>query len=218
MSCGLDVISVVLDDYVSEVSEQPIESSLFADRSFVFHTRKLDNANDLGHGYVYYKIYNKLSVANTETSVLTTLIEDAANKQNSFSRLESYGFKELRVKNGTNFSTVQFENEVHTIDIRLTNYSAEFNAHVIVDGTNTGVPVRTNGNTFDFGRHGENDKVPLETDDDTKNFTTRTIEDPDLYYVSLYSVFMMYDEQYEPVFSPIHYLGTVKIDPTSESN
>lgn len=223
VSCGLDVISIVLDDFVVDTIQKPEETSLYDSCNFNFTTRKLDNSNDLGHGYVYYKVYNKLTTIQSETTSLSVLTEDSAKKNTSFSRLNDYGFKELMVKKGSNVSIFQLSNEIHNVDIRLTNYAqsdsgTSFDAHITVDSVVEGIPLRTNDKPFDFGRDTGNGKpVPVSQDEDTKGFAA-TGDEPDIFYVSLYSVFMMYDDNYEPVYSPVHYLGTVKIDAGEENN
>ena len=86
-------------------------------------------------------------------------------------------------------------------------------AYIKLGDSKIGTPVRKDGSTFDFGRSGSNDKVPEITDDDARKFDdNQSEEEKGLYYVALFYVFMMYDEYYTPIYSPIHYLGSVKID------
>lgn len=225
LSCGLDVISVVLEDPVSVSTSPNKESDSFSPQStFSFSTRKLDNSNDLGKGYVYYKIYNKAEVQNSEVNSLTNMA-NSTNKQDSAHGLtESYGYKELHYTkdNSQNSDVLTLENKSQSVDIRLTNDVVDsdiLSAFVKIDGAKIGLPVRINGSSFDFGKSGINDKIPLASDDDTPALEKFPDEQPEdeagKYYVSLFYVFMMYDESYIPRYSPIRYLGTVTVNTKS---
>ena len=223
VSCGLDVISVVLEDPVS-VTNQPNKDSAFTNRSFEFSTKKLDNATDMGKGYVYYKIYSKADIENNEVTSLNTLANDTTRNNSATSLINTYNYKELNYSkdDGKNYKSVVFDNKAQNIKIRLTNYvdtsSEEFSASIKIDDKGDGVPFRINGKTFDFGRKGSNDEIPVEADDDSSNGETKWDNESTTYYVALFYVFMMYDDFYTPLYSPIHYLGTVKIDSTDENN
>ena len=226
VSCGLDVISVVLDDPVS-VTSSPNKDSTLEGCIFEFSTRKLDNSNDMGKGYVYYNIYNKSSIENSEVNSLTTIANDSVRKfESAHSLINTYGYKELHFSNDTGASsdvfTLDNQNQ-NEIRIRLSNYGDEagskFSAYIKIGDAIKGVPVRLNGSSFDFGRAGSNDKVPETTDDDARKFEeSQSDEEKGLYYVALFYVFMMYDDFYTPVYSPIHYLGTVTINATDVNN
>ena len=228
VSCGLDVVRVVLDDFVTDVKDPPVVDSEYKTNydvcEFTFTTKKLDNSTDMGNGYVYYKIYNRYSTAYSQVSNLVAMTEDDNRKGNSFTSMSNtYGYKELHVKTpGSAYAgSFQISNAYHNnVSIRLTNYSSgSYNAHILVDGTNVGVPVRnTNSLTFDFGRKGDNDKLPEETDQDFNYQTNSEPSEDGIYYVALFSVFMMFDDNWESIYSPVHYLGMVAINSKTENN
>ena len=226
LSCGLDVISVVLDDSVS-TNDTPNITTEEALRSFNYSTHKLDNSNTMGKNYVAYKIYNKNSFLDSEISSLNTLINDSNKKQNSaISLLNTYNYKYLNIKSASDdeeYSQFEIDNAAHEVKIRLANYddtTDDYSAGIWVDNVRKGVPCRNGtGLTFDFGRKGKYDSVPQKTDDDAKGFADEQPEDENgLYYVAMFSVFMMLDDDYATVYSPIHYLGCVQLDSGSETN
>lgn len=224
--CGLDVISVVLDDSIS-TGKIPDTSCGFADCSFVFSTHKLDNANSMGNNFVAYKIYNNKSTLDSEVNALNRLVDDATKKQNSaVSLFNTYYYRSLYIKSAADEKEgKQFEldNAYHSVKIRLTNYDDtgdEYSAGIWVDDQKKGLPCRSVGAySFDFGRKDVFDAVPQKDEDDAKNFSeTQSESESGLYYVALFSGFMMLDDDYTPLYSPIHYLGCVKIDSGSEEN
>ena len=218
VSCGLDVLSAVLEDPVTELETNPNEESSFDSRNFKFQIKTINASNDLGYGYVYYKIYNRISTRTSEVNRIVDLANDANKKTTSASTMrDTYSYKELKLY-GTDGKIVplKFENDSQIIDIRLTSYSniAEYSAYVKVNGTSIGIPLRSNDGTFNFAV-AKADTVPQKGDDDTKNFADPTGSN---YYVALFYVFMMYDDTYTPIYSPVHYLGTVMIDSSSDLN
>ena len=224
--CGLDVISVVLEDPVSS-SDEPNQTSQFGEMSFTFSTHKLDNSNNMGHNYVAYKIYNKQSILESEVNTLQNILNDSNRKQNSaVSLLNTYYYRYLNIKGAASdkdSSQLEIDNGSHEIRIRLSNYddtSEEYSAGIWVDGKRKGFPCRVSGAySFDFGRKGDFDVIPQKDDEDAKNFVENPLEEEKgNYYVALFSVFMMFDDDYSAIYSPIHYLGCVKIDSNSENN
>ena len=221
-SCGLDVISILIDDPVTGVESIPNENTTaFESCYFKFSTQKVDNANDMGKGYVYYKIYNKLDVMTSERNSLTSRADNSTGKYESAHYLINYGYKELNYTsdNGSSTETLVLDNTSQDIRIRLTNYDDSSELHsasVLIDGKKKGVPVRNNGFSFDFGRSGSNDKLPVASDDDTpavEKFPENQGENENgLYYVALFYFFEMFNDDFSPNRSPIHYLGTVTID------
>ncbi len=219
-ACGLDVIKDIYADPVSD-SNVPNNDSDFLHRSFEFSVQKLSNANNLGHTYVYYKIYNRNSTLTNEYNTLVGLLSDDTKKATSSTRMIDYGYKELKVKAdgiaSNDMESVTLSNGSHTVLIRLTKDAEGFDSRVDIDGAYAGVPCRTNGNSFNFFGIGDGNsatadfyKEPVSGDDDAKSLSSS----PDAaktYYVCLFSVFMNYDESYNPVYSPIHYLGQIKI-------
>ena len=123
--CGLDVISVVLDDSIS-TGKIPDTSYDFDECSFVFSTHKIDDKNSMGNNYVAYKIYNNKSTLDSEVNALNRLVDDATKKQNSaVSLFNTYYYRSLYIKSAADEKEgKQFEldNAYHSVRIRLTNY------------------------------------------------------------------------------------------------
>ena len=223
MSCGLDVVAVLLDDNVSITETPPTIESEFGDMFFCFTTSKLDNSTSLGQNYIYYKIYNSSTIHDSEVNSITNIASDTNKKYNSAtSMINTYHYQQLWYKeNQEDESGTWFEisNAAHDIKIRLTSYLTEdYAAGIWIDNQKKGVPVRVvKSRPFDFGR--DDEYLPLINEDDTKNFVeTQGDDDRNKYYVALFSVFMMLDDDFVPVYNPVHYLGSVKIDSTSYDN
>ncbi len=228
-ACGLDELDAILDDPFS-TDHIPNIDSYEDGRFFSFSTKKLDNANEFGKGYVYYKIYNSSSKMDSEVNTIASMINDSARKYNSATSLiDNYGYKELCLAPSyagiSRANTFSLENKDQTVRIRLTNQvdsTDDHSARIKVDDVIKGIPVRANINkTFDFGRtENSYEGLPLKDDDDTKGFSeTQPDSDTNNYYVVLYGVFYMLSATFEKtIYSPVHCLGKVKIDSTSTAN
>ncbi len=225
VSCGLDTLTVVDDPF--SVEHQPNVESTFETSHFSFTTRKLDSAGEMGRAYIYYKIYNDDQKVSSEESSLISRADDSSGRVYSFSYMkDTYGYKQLCYlkENGTSYTSFDLSNDKsHKIKIRLTNYSDdidEYSASIFVDDKKVGVPVRMTGKTFDFGRNGENDENPADTHNeesssssDTKGFLEKQDEgEENIFYVSMFGVFELTNDSWDFDYSPIHFLGRVKID------
>ena len=234
-ACGLDELDAVLDDPFSTEEAPPNIEAEYEKRHFSFTTKTLDNANDFGKSYIYYKIYNNVSTMNSEVGVIDGMINDTVRKYNSaLTLLDNYSYKELycassygNVSNAEQF--VLSNNAQHTVRIRLTNYDEtvdDYSAKIIVDGTERGIPFRFNYKSFDFGRNNPSyDEKPVKAETDERNSDTRNFSDPTAdgvdanYYVVLYGLFSMPTDTFEKtIYSPVHYLGAVKIDSNELNN
>lgn len=229
VSCGLDVLSIVLEesDNVTRSDIPTVDSGM--DSTFKFSTHTVTDPYSFGRTYIYYKIYNSSSLLESEVNSLTNQAADSSKKYNSANTMMSstYEYKPLQIKtqNGDkeNSSGLELENAAHEIKIRLTTYgdaTEEYTAGIWIDGEKKGEPVRVvNSNPFDFGRSSE--YVPLSGQEDTKNFTENkdeTASDYNVFYVALFAYFMLLDDNYTPIYSPIAHLGSVKIDATTDLN
>lgn len=225
VSCGLDVLDAVLEDPFVTNESLPNESSAFDSRTFRFTTTKLDNANDFGKCYVYYKIYNS-SRKESEKNQLDSIAADSSRKHNSYSTLiNSYSYQPLHfiTLNGGQEEELSFENQSQNVSIRLTNYGTDaYSARVIVDDVVIGTPVRYNGKSFDFGRTGDNDEKPVKlptAEENNSDVKSLTEGDTNTFYVVMYGIFQMPSDSFDKIiYSPIHYLGEVKIDAGAENN
>ena len=226
LSCGLDTVDAVLEDPFYELNI-PNEESNYDNCYFSFSTAKLSNSNSFGKGYVYYKIYNKRTTKNSEVNRIDTMINDSSSRYNAATTLiNSYNYKELYYVKalGDNPSTLVLDNVPQNIRIRLTNYGSstgDFSAKIFIGDTLQGIPVRNNGKTFDFGRNGTYDEKPVKMENDenasdTKGFSDEVTSE---FFVVLYGVFAMPTESFEKIiYSPVHYLGEVRIDANTENN
>ena len=182
---------------------------------FGFSTSKLTDSTNMGQIYLYYKIYNKLSVHDSEQNYLSGLAADENKSATSANRMLEYGYRELHVdKNGNGGAGVDTEvftlsNEEHVVQLLLT--APGYDPEIVVDGTRIGTPCRTNDRNFDFFEQSDGSNKPVAEDEDTKNFANPPDTNPEAYYVALFSVFSTFDESYEPLYSPVHYLGSIKV-------
>ena len=228
VSCGLDVVDAVLDDPFYLEAAPPNETSSFDLRTFTFSTSKLDNANEFGKGYIYYKIYNRNSIKESEKSNLETITADSSRRHNAYTTLlNSYSYQPLHYEKtlGGQLEEFSLDNKSQTVSIRLTNYGTDaYSAKITIDNTTVGIPMRINGKTFDFGGKGDYDEKPQkvpsaeESTSDVKRFSD-TPDNGNYFYVVLYGIFYMPSESFDKTFySPVHYLGEVKIDASTEMN
>lgn len=232
------MLDAVLDDPFSTEEAPPNIEAEYEKRHFSFTTKTLDNANDFGKSYIYYKIYNNVSTMNSEVGVIEGMINDAIRKYNSaLTLLDNYSYKELYCAssygNVSNAQPFVLENAVHSVRIRLTNYDEaveDFSAKIIVVRSNgseeKSIPFRFNCKSFDFGRSNSYDEKPVKAETDERNSDTRNFSDPsttgveeNIYYVVLYGLFSMPTDTFEKtIYSPVHYLGAVKIDSNELNN
>ena len=231
LSCGLDVLDAVLEDPFSP-QNIPNRDSEYDASHFSFTTTKLENSNSFGKGYIYYKIYNKESIKNSEVDYVSSMANDSTRKYNSATTLiNSYSYKELHYASGfgANPIPLALDNDSQDVYIRLTNYSTDaFKAQIVIDGKSYGIPLRYNGKSFDFGRSGDYHEKPVkiqgassseESSTDIRRLDSSGDDNGNTYYVVLYGVFYMPTESFEKIiYSPVHYLGEVKINAASENN
>ena len=212
--CGLDVVKDVYADPVTEITMPTVDSAAEG-MIFEFSTRQLADTTNMGHIYIYYKIYNKQSTCNSDQSYLTGQAADENRRASSANRMIEYGFRELHVDtsgNGglgrdTQSFTLTNGNHVVSICLRAPGYDPL----IKVDDVVAGVPCRTIDKNFNFFEQSDGSNKPLSDDEDIKNFSTNPDTNPEAYCVSLFAVFSTFDEVFEPLYSPIHYLGSIKI-------
>lgn len=230
ISCGLDVLDTLLDDPFT-TTETPYDTSEFERRTFYFSTSRLNDANEFGRGYVYYKIYNSSSVKESEIDNISTLVSDSSKRHESYTTLiNNYSYKMLHYLNPTTNQDYELvlDNKAQNITIRLTNYyesTTDYSAKITINDTYVGIPLRFNGKTFDFGRNGEKDEKPVrvtgteENETDVKRFAEEGDDGDNTFYVVLYGVFNMPTETFDKtIYSPVHLLGEVRINADSLDN
>ena len=232
-ACGLDEF-FVLDSPVT-VYHYSDSNSLHDNRYVEFSTNESSSQMNsylspsssfkfLGTA-VYYKIYNDLSTMSSAINSLGSLSSSKNESAAASSLIDSYGYKQLGLKEGTKTPLIEGTGNNRKIYIRVSNYQSdsEFAAEVTVNRKlssehKLGVP-RREGNryTFDFGRSAKGDENarPKENDSDVK-YTS--FGSSSKWYVDLYAVAVGQDTSFTLSYSNILHLGTIPIDADSEDN
>lgn len=212
--CGLDVVKDVFADPVTEIAMPTVDSS--ADGMiFEFSTKQLIDSTNMGHIYIYYKIYNRQSTCNSDQTYLTGQATDENKRASSANRMIEYGFRELHVDEtgdggaGADTQPFALSNDNHVVRICLR--APGYDSQITVDDVVVGVPCRTIDKNFNFFEMPDGSNKPVSDDEDIKNFSSNPDNNPEAYCVSLFAVFSTFDEVFEPLYSPIHYLGSIKI-------
>lgn len=233
-SCGLDTY-IVMDDPVLNIIHEPEYSSIqFQENYFEFYTNETGNyPNDfmfLGTE-VYYKIYNNYSIMNQERATLESLAsdKDTASKAPDKLRYETnaggYGYVPLKIANYIETPLIKASKPAKNqhIYIRLSDYQSDplYASKITIDGSSVidgqiSKPVRSvEGYTFNFGRKGNNDKIPQ---NDTKDVKYSSFSEDHTWYVCLFAVAVGHDVSYLPYYSNVTYLGCVPIKDNTADN
>ena len=176
---------------------------------------------------VYYKIYNDYSTMSGRISSLGSLSSSKNESAAAASMIDSYGYKQLGLQQGTKTPLIEATGNDRKVYIRISNYkendSNEFISEVVIDRKTSsesklGTP-RREGNrlTFDFGRTSRSDDnaIPLETDGDV---TYTSSSSSTKWYIDLYAVAVGQDTSFTASYSNILHLGSIPIDPAEEDN
>jgi len=232
-SCGLDVFYVISAPY--EIVHRPsYDSTDFSDRYFSFWTN--EPVSTTGFSFqgtdVYYKIYNNVDNMTSEVNTLQSLSNSETTSSTSANKLidpstgGGYGYSKLKVQEYYNEPLIPYTGSNQKVYIRLTDYQnlEEYSARILIGGSDGSnlygsasktIPVRDNRYSFNFGRSGTNDKVPLSIDSDVK-YNSETSDTK--WYVAMFAVSVGYDTSYVSVYSNILYLGSVTIDQAESDN
>lgn len=206
-SCGLDVLNEPIECPIESIQRPDTDTTDIPLRSFVFSIKELTGYDSIYHSmntFIYYKIYNKKTLFDDETSRINSISDDSVNKDRSKYRLDDYKYQLLKWSK-VNKEYYSFENKDQKIEVRLES-QYPYDSCVKIADLNVGIPIRYNGKSFDFT------ELPLKTDDDTVGFV-----DPEegttitSYYIALYAVVEGYDSFYTPYYSPVKYLGGITI-------
>lgn len=236
--CGLDTYIVMPEPVISITKAPDYQNIDKVENYFEFVTNEKDAGFPLDFKFlgtdVYYKIYSNANTMKTEINMLVSLASSSTTKAKSAEKLinpsssSGYGYKSLKSTNYNNSPLVlaSSTNENQRVYIRLTDYqnSEEYSAKILVNGAyikNSAlktVPIRNSSDdlTFNFGRTGPKDKVPLATGEDDVKYTTET--EAGMWYVAMFAVGVGRDTTYTTYYSNIEYLGSVTIDVNSEDN
>lgn len=234
--CGLDTFYMIDAPY--SVIHQPTYDNIdYSYRYFDFWTNETVEIEgfDFRGTEVYYKIYNNYSQMSSEISTLQSLANDseknvtAADKMINPTDSGGYAYKELKVSGKYESPLIPATGVNQRIYIRLTDYQSmpDYSARIctIQDGEekylyeseSKTIPVRNSSDirTFNFGRSGQYDTLPTKDDNDVKIDTENKSE---YWYVAMFAVAVGYDYTFAVYRSNILYLGSVRIDATSQDN
>lgn len=230
MGCGLDVFYVIEAPSVI-VHEPSYDSTDYSERYFSFYTNESSSGTS-GFNFsgtdVYYRIYDSSSQMQSEVNVLVTLANDDTTSVNAASKMiDTYSYCKLRIDEYYDEPLIPYTGSNRQIYIRLTDYQdiEDYSARILEGGEDGSylnssstltVPVRnTDRASFNFGRDGDNDQLPVQGDDDVDYISGPT---DSLWYVAMFAVAVGYDYTYTNYFSNILYLGSVTIDASTEDN
>lgn len=226
-ACGLYADTDAINPPSSVVNQPGYSNIDFRYSDFSFYTRNQDNDNLVGVRFkgtdVYYRIYDNTSDLNSDVAILSSLINSEENSATAPTRMISLNYKPLKLFNNPNKSPlISYTTSNQKVVIRLTDYQNDslYASRIELDGVNIGKPVRNlseSNLSFNFGRTGENDRAPLDSDEDVKISSTPT--ESGMWYVAMFAVGIGEDlDTYAPIYSNILYLGAVKISSLSEDN
>lgn len=231
-SCGLDTILTLdaprrhhtVDDCAATEAAQVAESY------FTFSSAvSLNGTGTLLGVDLYYRIYTSKSECQTQKSNLESLANNNSTSYTSYDSMISKGYKALRCTGLRDEPLIRDSAEYYlrlVTDGTFTDESNGFYACLrkttdvisVADRENH-IPLRnlaTNYQkqfSFDFGSNvsgeaGVKVKIPVSGDEDT-NYSSFT--EPNTYYVAVFTVAVAKDESFVRYYSPIEYLGSVKI-------
>lgn len=232
-SCGLDTYFVMEDPVISLDEIPSPDNEQFNEKTFKFTTNdKVDYPNNyqfLGTD-IYYKIYSSYSTLKSETGVLDNYASDTEKSAKAPEKLMftkeqgGYEYKKLKVSTSQDSPLIKPGKNYQEIEIRLTDYQniPDFASRITIDGkyigdgTEVSKPLRAEDKlTFNFGRTGDYDKIPVSEDDDVNYSSSPTNH---IWYVCLYAVAVARDVTFQNFYSNIVYLGAVQIDDSNVNN
>lgn len=227
-SCGLDTYYIVEPPYFLN-SRPSYDNHQITDQTFYFTTNEVNNNNNEGCMFlgtnVYYKIYSDSSKMTTEVNNLIAISNDDEKNSELGKKLhENYLYQQLRIQNANYEPLIQNTDTNVRVRIRLTDYGnsndfPDYVASIEINDMYIGFPVRNNGTanqyTFNFGRNGENDRIPIADDKDFSNSGSNT---DGKYYVAMFAVSEGQIATFERYYSNILFLGTVTIDSHNTDN
>lgn len=232
-SCGLDTY-FVMDYPIDAIEKEPqYENTQFTETYFDFWTNEnTDYPNEymfLGTD-IYYKIYSSSSIMSSESGNLRDISTKSETSSKAPEKLMNtvssggYGYQKLKATNCKDSPLIKPGKGNQHVYIRLTDYQNDeaWASKITVNGQNlsgsaaTTKPIRfENDYSFNFGRKGEKDKVPLSDDLDVKYSSSPT---NNTWYVCLFAVAVARDASYVNYYSNIVCLGSVAINDSVNDN
>lgn len=228
-SCGLDTYYEI--EAPATILHEPSYNSAYDERYFEFMTNEVVNSENQGFSFtgtnIYYRIYDDINeLKNDRTRLQNLASSNDVNAINSaaYSLIQpkgnGYGYCLLNtVENREAATLIPSRASDRRIKIRLTNYGtvSEFRSYLDIEDGPTYTPLRENGKSFDFGRNGSRDGMPVQGDIDY-SYSNNTNSNPTIKYVALYALAVGHDAPYSNYYSNIFYIGTVSIDSSTPDN
>ena len=221
-SCGMQV-HFSLDPPVS-YHKPDYSTSDYAQKYFEFRTASNSDAGEftvLGTA-VYYKIYGSSSALVTDVNSVEALNTSSNGSAAARKVIETLGYKQLGTSAGSVTPFISGRNSKR-VSVRLMTYGtdSDYSAKVEIGGVKQAwTPLRFDSRyTFEFGRNDskyanyDNNKAPVQSDEDVKGRASNGI-----WYVNMYAVSVGRDASYTPYYSLVCHLGSVAIDENSEDN
>ena len=229
--CGLESTYVLYEPIGGHSSTY--STIITEEKYFEFYTEENKNAINpppfkfLGTA-VYYKIYNRYEPINSVASALSSANNSSDPSSAAKLLKDTYKYRQLGTDSGMGTPLIVSTGTNRRIYIRVSNYQTDlyYQAKIIVGYAGnssiagTWIPKREgNRYSFDFGRHGSEDRRPAEGDDDYSYSSSGFSAGYDhIYFVDMYAVSVGRDENYTLQYSPVLHLGTVAVNAASEDN
>ena len=200
-------------------------TTITEEKYFEFETQENKNASNpppfkfLGTA-VYYKIYNRYEPINSVASALSSANNSSDPSSAAKLLKDTYKYRQLGTDSGMGTPLITSTGADRRIYIRLTNYlNTSDPARIVIPSVGVLKPRREGDRySFDFGRHGSEDRRPAEGDDDYYSSSDFSAGYDHIYFVDMYAVSVGRDENYTLQYSPVLHLGTVAVNATSEDN
>lgn len=218
-SCGLDTFYVI--ESPTDIIHEPSYNSSYDECYFSFRTKESSQSGGFSFDgtNVYYRIYDSLSKMQSSVSSLQNLAlnssDTAASSLIKTAASGGYGYRPLRSSDESSSILIENSGSDKQVSIRLTNYQdGDYKAYIRIGTADAGKPLRESGYSFDFGRNGSNDRMPVSGDAD---YSSSSSADNDK-YVAMFAFAVGHDSAYSNYYSNILYLGSVKIDSSLPDN
>ena len=200
-------------------------TTITEEKYFEFKTQENKNASNpppfkfLGTA-VYYKIYNRYEPINSVASALSSANNSSDPSSAAKLLKDTYKYRQLGTDSGMGTPLITSTGADRRIYIRLTNYlNTSDPARIVIPSVGVLKPRREGDRySFDFGRHGSEDRRPAEGDDDYYSSSDFSAGYDHIYFVDMYAVSVGRDENYTLQYSPVLHLGTVAVNAASEDN
>ena len=204
ISCGLDTViyleppTILNNNYDSEDD---------SNKYLMFETSESKNASVANYvkGFeVYYRIYERKEERSSDFSQIYKYDEDNPSVSVTYLK-ETKKYKELSLKNisSNERPLIKKHSTNRKIKIRLTEFTDE-EIGFYIDGTNIGVPIRSNAQEF------KKDDIDS-SDEDVYPAPSSSTEQDEYWYVNMYATTYGNDPSFKALYSKLEFIGFIKI-------